>query len=289
MTKWIAAAAFLLLGPVLAGLLAGLDRKISARLQRRLGPPLLQPFYDISKLLQKEKITSRGLSASRFYLAGYLVFILWGGAVFFAGGDLLIVIFALALSNVFLVLCAFSASSPYSHIGAERELLLTMASEPMLLVTALGLYAVTRSFSVSQMMAQGTPLIVALPGIFFGLLYVLTIKLRKSPFDLSTSHHAHQEIVKGLTTEFSGPALAVIELGHWYETLILLGLVYLFLAAWPVVAVLVTLAVFVGETLIDNTNARIKWQGTLRSAWLVTLVCGFVNLAGLEVWKSFGG
>lgn len=289
MTKWIAAAAFIVLGPVLAGLLAGLDRKISARLQRRLGPPLLQPFYDVYKLLQKETITSRGLSASRFYLAGYLLFILWGGAVFFAGGDLLIVIFALALSSVFLVLCAFSASSPYSHIGAERELLLTMASEPMLLVAALGLYGATRSFSVSTMVAQDTPLVFLLPGIFFGLLYVLTIKLRKSPFDLSTSHHAHQEIVKGLTTEFSGPALAVIELGHWYETVILLGFVYLFFAAWPAVGIVATLAVFVGETLIDNTNARIKWQGTLRSAWLVTLVCGLLNLAGLEVWKSFGG
>lgn len=287
--KWTGALAFVLLAPLVAGLLAGLDRKLSARLQRRIGPPLLQPFYDLAKLFAKERITSRGLSASRFFLGGYLLFILWAGVIFFSGGDLLVVIFALALSGVFLVLGAYSAYSPYSHVGAVRELLLTMATEPMLLVVALGFYATTHSFSIDVIARQGTPQIAALPAIFFGLLYILTVKLRKSPFDLSTSHHAHQEIVKGLTTEFSGASLAIIEMGHWYETVILLGFVYLFLAAWPAVAVTVTLAVFVGETLIDNTNARIKWQATLRSAWIVTLACGVVNLAGLQIWRELGG
>lgn len=289
MSNVISAVCFLVFAPLLAGLLAGVDRKLSARLQRRIGPPLLQPFYDLGKLLQKERITSRGMTASKFFLTGYLLFIVWGGALFFGGGDLLIVVFAMALSGVFLVLGAFSASSPYSHIGAERELLLTMAAEPMLLVVALGLYAVTKTFSVEAIAHSDKPLIVLLPGIFFGLLYILTIKFRKSPFDLSTSHHAHQEIVKGLTTEFSGPALAVIEIGHWYETIILLGLVYLFMAPWPVAAVLVTFLVFVGETFIDNTNARLKWQGTLRSTWMVTLACSAVNLTGLQIWQALGG
>jgi len=70
-----------------------------------------------------------------------------------------------------------------------------------------------------------------LPGIFISILFVLTIKLRKSPFDLSTSHHAHQELVKGLTTEFSGSSLAMIEVAHWYENIMLLGFVYLFFAS----------------------------------------------------------
>jgi formate hydrogenlyase subunit 4 len=287
--KWIAAIAFVLFAPLIAGVLAGIDRKLSARLQRRIGPPVMQPFYDLGKLFQKESITSRGLSASQFFLAGYLLFIIWAGAIFFSGGDLLIAIFALALSSVFLVLGAFAASSPYSHVGAERELLLMMAAEPMLLVVALGFYASTRSFSVGIIAQQHTPLIVTLPAIFFGLLYILTIKLRKSPFDISTSHHAHQEIVKGLTTEFSGASLAIIELGHWYETVILLGFVYLFFASWPVVGLIVTFVAFLGETLIDNTNARIKWQGTLRSAWIVTLICGVINLAGLQIWFGLGG
>jgi formate hydrogenlyase subunit 4 len=72
-----------------------------------------------------------------------------------------------------------------------------------------------------------------------GYLYILTIKFRKSPFDLSMTHHAHQEIVKGLSTEFSGKALAAIEVAHWYENVLLLGIIYLFfsfhplLGSWP--------------------------------------------------------
>lgn len=61
------------------------------------------------------------------------------------------------------------------------------------------------------------------------MLYILTFKLRKSPFDLSMSHHGHQEIVKGITTEYSGRDLAVIEVTHWYETIIAFTLIYLFL------------------------------------------------------------
>ncbi len=60
--------------------------------------------------------------------------------------------------------------------------------------------------------------------------YILTIKLRKSPFDLSTCHHAHQELVKGLLTDYSGPFLALTEMAHWFEVVLLLGLCTLFWA-----------------------------------------------------------
>jgi len=85
---------------------------------------------------------------------------------------------------------------PYSTIGAERELLQMMAYEPALLIAALGMYWVTKSFHVSAIVSYSHPLIAVLPGIFISVLFILTIKLRKSPFDLSTSHHAHQELVK---------------------------------------------------------------------------------------------
>jgi formate hydrogenlyase subunit 4 len=57
-----------------------------------------------------------------------------------------------------------------------------------------------------------------MPLAFVALLVVLTVKLRKSPFDFSTSHHGHQELVKGLTMEYSGLQLAAIEVGEWLET-----------------------------------------------------------------------
>ena len=118
-------------------------------------------------------------------------------------------IFALTLAEVFLVLGAYAANSPYSHIGAERELLQIMAYEPMFLLAAVGMYVVTKSFNVSDIAGSSALVSVLLPGVFLGFVYILTIKLRKSPFDLSTSHHAHQEIVKGVTTEFRARRLAL--------------------------------------------------------------------------------
>jgi NADH:ubiquinone oxidoreductase subunit H len=208
--------------------------------------------------------------------------VIFTGVLFFGGSDLLLVIFALTLGAIFFVLAAYKASSPYSFIGAERELIQMMAYEPMILLTAIGMYLVTRSFYVHEIANHPTLLVLALPGVFLGFLYTLEIKFRKSPFDLSTSHHAHQELVRGLTTEFSGRALAMIEIAHWYETVFLLGWVYLFFAASPLLGVVVSLAVFGFVILVDNVFARLKWQTALRSAWLVALVLGFGNILVLS-------
>ena len=277
---------YLLLAPALAGLLAGADRILTARMQRRVGPPLLQPFYDLFKLFAKERIAVN--TSGHFFLLGYLVFTVGAGVEFFAGGDLLIVIFALALGSVFLVLGAFAAGSPYSHIGAERELIQLMASEPMLLIAAMGFYVSAGTFQVDELMTRPSLLILTLPGMFLGLVYILTIKLRKSPFDLATSHHAHQEIVKGITTEFSGPYLALIEIVHWYETVLLLGFLYLFFAPLPWLAVLMMAVVYFVEVLADNTNARLYWQWVLRTSWGFTAAVGAGNLVILHYLLRVG-
>ncbi|MEI6785240.1 MAG: NADH-quinone oxidoreductase subunit H, partial [Verrucomicrobiota bacterium] len=182
----------------------------------------------------------------------------------------------------FFVLGACKASSPYSFIGAQRELIQMMAYEPMVLLTAIGMYMVTKSFYVHEIASHPKLLVLALPGVFLGFLYTLEIKFRKSPFDLSSSHHAHQELVRGITTEFSGRALALIEIAHWYETVFLLGWVYLFFAASPPLGVAVSLAVFAFVILVDNVFARLKWQTALRSAWLVAAVLGFGNILVLS-------
>ena len=88
-------------------------------------------------------------------------------------------------------------------MGAQRELLQNMAYEPMILLAAIGFYLATNSFNVKEIATSSVPSIVYLPGIFVGYVFILVIKLLKSPFDLSTSHHAHQEMVRGLTTEIS--------------------------------------------------------------------------------------
>jgi ech hydrogenase subunit B len=268
--------AYILFAPLLGGFLMGLDRIATARMQSRVGPPVLQPFFDVFKLLGKQNLTVNRFHS--YYLLFFLIFMMVSGGMFFAGDDLLMVIFALIVADTFLVLGAYSTNSPFSSIGAERELLQMLSSEPMLLLTAVGLYMVTGSFNVSAIASSGKRLILYLPGVFAGLTYILTIKFRKSPFDLSTSHHAHQELVKGISTEFAGPSLALIELEHWYETILLLGIVSLFFAFNPILAVFGALIIYFVEVLIDNTSSRLKWELMLKSAWLVTALLGIGNL-----------
>jgi ech hydrogenase subunit B len=167
-------------------------------------------------------------------------------------------------------------------LGAERELLQTMSYEPMLLMVAIGFYLAFNTFSLEAIVNEKVAGILYLPGVFLGLVYILGIKFRKSPFDLSMSHHAHQELIKGTVTEFSGKTLAMVEVAHWYENIFLLGFVYLFFtwsASWSVlIGLLACAVVFLFEILVDNCCARIKWQALLKSSWLVTLVAGFINI-----------
>jgi formate hydrogenlyase subunit 4 len=270
---------FVLVAPIIGGLVCGIDRKVTAHMQGRVGPSVFQPFYDVGKLFEKENAVVN--ETQIFYVVCYIVFMIFTGALFYAGGDLLLVIFALTLAQIFLVLGAFAAYSPYSYVGAERELLQIMAYEPMVILTAVGMFVATRSFNVADIAATTTPVVLLIPGIFLGFLYTLTIKLRKSPFDISTSHHAHQEIVKGVTTEFSGPTLGLIEVTHWYETVFLLGFIYLFFGWNPLLGVVAVVVLYLFEILIDNTNARVRWQLAVKSSWLIAVIAGVINLAAL--------
>jgi len=290
MTTAIAIALYLILGPVIGGLLAGIDRRLSARMQGRQGPPLLQPFYDLFKLFAKQVVVVNHVQD--FLVGGFLVFVIFTGCLFFSGGDLLLVFFALTLAGIFFMMSACSANSPYSSMGAQRELLQMMAYEPMVLLVAIGFYMSTGimshgSFAVSDIIQSSTSNILYLPGFFIGFVYILTIKLRKSPFDLSTSHHAHQEMVKGLTTEISGNILALVELSHWYENVFLLGIVGLFIvnSTWwsVIIAVIVCMAVYFLEIFADMVFPRVKWEFMLKSTWLITLVAGVLNMIVLSV------
>ena len=109
------------------------------------------------------------------------------------------------------------------------------------------------------------------------------LSFRKSPFDISFSHHAHQELVKGITTDFTGKTLALVEIAHWYETVYLLGIVYIFFS-WNVpLGIVLTLLVYLLEILVDNATVRAKWDFVLKSGWGVTLILGFTNLIPLYV------
>ena len=195
-------------------------------------------------------------------------------------------IFAFTLADIFFVLAGFKASSPYSSIGAKRELIQMVCYEPAILLTAIGMYMSAGTFSVSGLFGTTVPIALYLPGILFSFIYILAIKFRKSPFDLSTSHHGHQEIVKGITTEFSGKSLATIEITHWYENIIVLGMLYLFFSFNPILAICVLALLYFLMIVLDNVCARLKWQFTLASSWAVALVFGVGNIIILDFFKG---
>lgn len=275
----ISVLGYLLLAPLVGGLLDGLDRRVSARMQGRQGPPMLQPFYDIKKLFSKQMIAVN--SVQMLLNLSYLVFLAVAGSMLFAGADILMCLFILSTADMFLVMAASSDSSPFATLGAGREMIQMMAYEPLTLLMAVGFYLATGSFHVGDIIRMPHSAVLVMPGFLLGFMFITAIKLRKSPFDLSTSHHAHQEMVKGITTEMAGPTLAVMNIAEYYEMVLMLGIVSLFFLnehwwSWPI-AIVACLVVFLLEILWDNVSARVKWRTLLDGCWVVTLLTGGLN------------
>ena len=253
--------------PLIGGLLKGVDRKLTARMQGRMGPPLMQPFYDLIKLLAKKPmVAGRTQIVFAYAFLGLTV----TAVVFFAlGQDLLLVLFILFFGSLALPLGALSVKSPYSQFGGHRELLQVLAYEPVLLLAAIPIALKVDGFAVSAVVSHGEPLLPGLLITFFALLIALAMVMRKSPFDISGSEHAHQELVRGVVTEYSGPYLALIELGHWYETVLVLAVLGLFWvggALWWLSIVVPVLCWF-AVLILDNISARLTWSWMVRSAW----------------------
>ncbi|MDQ7830198.1 MAG: complex I subunit 1 family protein [Desulfovibrionaceae bacterium] len=279
--KLVLALLAVALTPLVGGLLAGVDRRLTAWLQSRYGPPVLQPFYDVLKLLGKKKMVVNPWQALSAYV--YLAAAVTSVFIFFMQGDLLLIFFVLTIGAVFLVVGALSAPSPYSQIGGQRELWQMLAYEPLLVLVFVSMAMVTGSFKITAILDHPTPLLFELPLMFIVLGYVLTIKLRKSPFDISASQHAHQEIVRGVLTEYSGPYLAMIEIAHWFEVVLVLGICSLFFATSALGVVILLAAAYFLEILIDNVMARMTWRWMLRSVLTVGLVLSLVNILWLYV------
>lgn len=277
----------LLLAPAAGGLLTGFDRWLSARLQARVGPPLWQPFADLVKLMDKDRFTVNVVQI--LYANASLLFVVAALLELALGQDLLMLLFTLAFGTVSLVLGGFSVRSPYSRIGAQREIMQLLAYEPLLVLMVVAMYLRTGSFMVSRVAAFPTPLLLRLPLVFLGYLLVVLIKLRKSPFDLSTAlHHPHQELVKGLLTDYSGPYLGLIELAHWYELILLLGLAGLFWATDWRAGMGLALFVYLATVFVDNLSARVTWPWMLRFAWQAGLGLTAVNVVWLYLWRAEG-
>lgn len=266
------------LAPLIGGFIAGLDRKVTALMQGRFGPPILQPFYDVIKLLYKQKLLVNDMQVFSAYI--YLLSAILSIGLFALKADLLMIIFIMSVGLVFYIAGALSTKSPYSQVGAQRELMQMLAYEPMLVFVLIGIYYVTGSFNLRDIMGHGR-LLVDLPLMFILLSLVLTIKLKKSPFDLSTSEHAHQELVRGILTDYSGPYLAFIQLADWYEMVLILAMIAILWSENLVIGAIIALATLFVDIIIDNITARMTVKWMLGFSWLVSITFTIANMAYL--------
>lgn len=274
----------IIFAPVVGCLLAGIDRKLTARLQNRVGPPILQPLYDFLKLLSKENIAVS--KYQNVYVLVYFMFVFASLIMLVFQTDLLTIIFVFTIANVAFIAGGMSTGSPYSKVGSQREIMAMLSYEPILVFYITAMYMVTGSFRIYTINAMDKPLILYLPLIFVGMLFVMIIKFKKSPFDFSTSHHGHQELVKGITTEFSGPALAVIELTHWIEAVFLLGLMFLFWKQNIFFGLLICLFSYLFVIIIDNISARLKFQWMVKTSWTVMITLSIINILAIYVYNN---
>jgi ech hydrogenase subunit B len=264
--------------PLIGGLLRGIDRKLTAHMQGRIGPPIIQNFYDVIKLFGKKPMVAG--SAQLIFAYAYLVLIITAVVFFALRQDLLVVLFILCFGCVCLVLGALSVKSPYSQFGGHRELLQMLAYEPILLLAVIPIALKTGGFPIANIFEHGQPLLPSLWLTFIALVIALDIVMRKSPFDISSSEHAHQEIVRGVITEYSGPYLAIIELGHWYEMVLILAILGLF---WIVgslwwLSIVIPLAIWFILLVLDNICTRLTWSLMVKFAWGVGLSLIAVNI-----------
>ena len=271
----------LILAPTIGTLLSGFDRKFTARLQGRVGPSFWQPVYDILKLFGKQQILVHRTQLA--YAILHLFFMMLTLVLLVLGQDLLMILFCQAFSALCLVIASMSVRSPYSWIGSQRKILQMLAYEPTLILLILAVYLQNNSFLGFKVLERDTPLIYSMPLMFISLLFVIAIEFEKSPFDVASSHHAHQEIVKGTTLEFSGPFLGLIEVAHAYEMAMFFGLMVAFWHTSIIMGIVLALIGFILVLIMDNICARLTSWWMVRFMWTIPLTLSLANLIWL--WR----
>jgi len=196
------------------------DRKLYARMQRRVGPPWYQPVADLVKLLAKETIVPQAADMAVFQLlpavavaaacTAMLMVPVWGpGAVVSFQGDLIAVLYLLTIPTATFFLAGWSSTSPYAAVGSVRALTQLFSYEVPLFLSVIGAAILAGSLSVQEIAAffaaRPALLAVNLPGLCVALL-ALQGKLERVPFDIP---HAETEVVGGPFTEYSGGLLAL--------------------------------------------------------------------------------
>lgn len=265
------------------GLLAcWLDRKVSARLQWRQGPPWHQNFTDILKLLGKETIVPQGAKWT-FLLAPYFGFLslilsatILGKAIIsptesFAG-DIIVILYLLMIPALCLIIGASSSRNPLASIGVSREIKLILSYELPFILTivtiiiksggVIGLGGIINAQSLSSNFFSLSGALSFIVAIF-----CMQAKLGFTPFEIS---EAEQEIMGGVLIEYSGLPLAVFKLNKallLYIMPLLLIILFLGKDLSPIFITLKFIEILVIIILIKNTNPRLRIDQALRFFW----------------------
>lgn len=291
-------------------LLTGVDRKIYARLQRRVGPPLYQPYIDVIKLWQKEIMVPRTANYTAFRFAPLLGFAGMLAAIaiipvtgiysgLYQGGDLLVVLYLLATPALALMLGASASGSPYGSVGLSREMTMVLAYEIPLLIVLLtvamrvgmagGGIAVFSLSSIVDFQLNNGALLFDLPMLpaIMAFLICMPGTIGVVPFDIP---EAETELAEGPLLEYSGSGLAMFKLTGGLKMLVISALaVALFFPSglgsfWPVnllwfifkCIVVTTFTI----TLVRATRARMRLDQAFRfyllfptALALTSLVC----------------
>jgi NADH-quinone oxidoreductase subunit H len=281
-------------------LMLGIERKLRARFQGRIGPPLSQPFYDVVKLLAKQPVSRVAsdvplliglpLLAIGSMIGALALLPVFRGESGFVG-DIIVLVSLLEIPPLCFILAGYASRSIYGEVGATREAIVSIASNVPFLTALVAMAAAAGSMHSSQIVSS-TPWIVRIPALV-AILFCLPVKLRLNPFSLA---NAEQEVLAGPLTEFDGPRLALWELAHALEWVALIGFVVVLAipfrsALWYVNAAgfaLLSLALVPLLTLLAASTARLKlaqatsmmwkWGGTI--AALALAAAFFVRSGG---------
>lgn len=204
------------------------DRKLMARAQNRMGPPIYQPFADFVKLLSKEDVVPVGVAA-RLYAAlplaafaavatAFLYIPVLGTSSPFAfPGDLILVLYLVTLPTIVLFLIGWTSKNIFAQIGSVRSVSQMFVYEVPFFLAALGPALALDSWELSEVVASqsgGLWMILLMPLGFALALVGLQAKLERVPFDIP---EAETEIVAGPVTELTGRKLAIWRLTHDME------------------------------------------------------------------------
>ncbi|MDD5593196.1 MAG: NADH-quinone oxidoreductase subunit H [Candidatus Margulisbacteria bacterium] len=290
----------------LVGLLSTwVDRKVTARVQYRQGPPWFQPFADILKLLGKEIFVPEGASQFMFFSAPLIGLasvtlvstMLW---IFNADrnvsfiGDLIVVLYFLTVPSLALILAGSATRNPMGALGSSREMKMVLGYELPFLIAVFSVVARTGTIlfgNIINYQAIHGPLIMSLSGLlaFAVVLLVVQAKLGYAPFDIA---EAEQELMCGPLVEYSGAPLAIFRLTKAILFFVLpVFLITLFLGgiemnwpglAWFAVKYVIILSLII---VIKNTNPRLRIDQAVRVFWgpvlALSVVAFILALAGL--------